>query len=344
MLPAFILLTSLIPAQANPLPALPEPVADAAILQTTARGKTYLLSAGGTASTSLELAGAHRKSWLLTYGDSSWQPMPDVPSAQGASGRIAAAAVTLDQQFFIFGGSGQGRNGQALTLTDSYRFSPIGRMYQKLPDMPVAVSGSVALTYANRYVFLVGGSHQGNAINLIQVFDNFTQKWSQATPYPLTAVTRHAAVITNQHLLVCGGVRQQVNADSSIGLTAQTDCYLAALNRQQPAQLNWQRLPDGPGALIDAAASVVGAGAAPKALFIGGRRSLAAPAGNPTAWLFDFNQQRWQHTTAPAARTASRHLLMLNSEWYMLAGIDQDGNLTADFSKQQFSLLPDAAP
>lgn len=344
MLPVFILMTSLSQVQANPLPALPEAVADAVVLQTTVRGKSYLISAGGNTNPQQSLAAAHRKSWLLTSGESSWLPLPDVPSAQGATGRVAAAAVTLDQQFFLFGGTGQGRNGQPVTLTDSYRFSPIGRMYQKLPDMPVAVYSSVALTYANRYVYLIGGNHQGNAVNLVQVFDNFTQKWSQATPYPITAVSRHSAVLVNQQILVCGGVRQQPQADGSITLTAQTDCYLAQINPQQPAHLTWRRLPAGPGALIDAAATVIGDTSARQALFIGGKHSLSAASVQQTGWLFDFTKQSWQQTAAPSARSGSRYLLSIGNEWYSLAGIDKSGTVMADFSKQQFSLLPDAAP
>lgn len=343
-LPVFMLMTSLTQAQANTLPALPEPLADAAVLQTTVRGKTYILSAGGRSAAANNLTSAHRKSWLLAYGDSSWLPLPDIPSAQGATGRIAASAVTLDQQFFIFGGSGQGRNGQPVTLTDSYRLSPIGRMYQKLPDMPVAVYGSVALTYANRYVFLIGGNHQGNAVNLVQIFDNFTQKWSQATPYPMTAVSRHTAVLSNQQLLVCGGVRQQVNTDGSISPQEQIDCYLAQLNRQQPSQLQWRRLPDGPGALLDAAAINIGSSDKPQALFVGGHNSLTSQTINQTGWLFDFSKQSWQQTALPEARSGSRYLLSIGNEWYSLAGIDKSGALMADFSKQQFSLLPDGAP
>lgn len=324
---------------ADPLPPLPEAVSHQVTLQTSARGKTYIASFGGQSQQS----SAHQKAWLLTLGDSSWQPLPALPSVQGATGRSGSAAVVLDQQFMLFGGTGPGRSGKPITLTDSYRLSPIGKMYQKLPDMPVAVYDAVAQVYRNRYVYLIGGNHQGGQVNLVQVFDNFTQKWSQATPLPTTPLSRHSAVLQDDKLLVCGGEIQQSDQAGAFTPALNPHCFLATLNPQQPAMLTWRQLsvPANAGRL-DSSALVLTQANETWLLFTGGVDLTAAPLDSAIG--FDLQRQQWQSVQARLSRHHSRYLLRLNDEWYSLGGINSQGQVVADFIKQQINLQPDPAP
>lgn len=309
-------------------------------LQTEARGQTYIASFGGQSAQ----AQIHNKAWLLI--DNNWQSLPAVPSVQGASGRRGAAAVVLDQQFLLFGGTGPGRNNTPLTLTDSYRLSPIGKMYQKLPDMPVAVYDAVAQTYRNRYVYLIGGNHQGGAINLVQVFDNFTQKWSQATPLPSTPLSRHSAIISANQLVVCGGTTFKSAAGGDFVATVNPHCFAAGLSPQQPAQLQWRQLPASNGAaIVDGSALSIDDKQSHWLIFAGGNTTIdaaATPASNSVGW--HSQQQQWQAVAGNLSIQHSRYLLKLNNEWYSLGGINLQGQAVADFTKQQISLNPNPTP
>ena len=165
------------------LPKLPEPVSNNAVASVTIRGKTYIASFMGIGP-GKQHSDVHNKVFMHTLGEFGWHEMPDVPSQQRLQGRIAASAVALNNNFFVFGGFAVNADGTEQTAADSYRFDPITKRYTRLNDIPVPVDDAVALTYQNRYIYLVSGWSDHGNVNLVQVFDNYTQRWSQATPFP----------------------------------------------------------------------------------------------------------------------------------------------------------------
>ena len=112
-----------------------------------------------------------------------WREKRPVP---GVAGRLAASAVALHDQVFIFGGYVVDAQGGENTVSDLNVFVPIENRYYRGKDIPVPVADAVVGLYRDRYIFLIGGwssaapgsphgpgtgSTKGDAVSNVQVYD-----------------------------------------------------------------------------------------------------------------------------------------------------------------------------
>lgn len=321
------------------LPALPEAVSNQVVLQTTVRGKWYLASFAGMSSQTGE---DHNKAWQLTQGSPIWQPLPAVPNQARQSGRLAATGVVLSNQFFIFAGADQTLNSREKILADSYRFSPLTQTYTKLPDMPVAVADSLALAYQNRYIYLISGRQQEGDVNLVQVFDNFSQKWSQATPFPGAAVAGHAGALAGNQLLVCDGISKDFQQQAQGQLVPTAACYLGELDAKQANTIRWQKIKHhgGPARFRQAAIALKLNDEAAIA-FIGGREYPSGTTASDQVYIYALTQQRWLRASITTPVQDLRSLVELDGEIYSVGGIDSNNNVSSALIKHQIKLLPE---
>ena len=225
------------------VPDLPEPVSNNAVATTTVRGKTYIASFMGIGP-GKQFSDIHNKAWMHTLGEYNWQRLPAVPSTQKVNGRVGASAVSLNNNFFIFGGFSVNADGTEQTAVDSYRIDPVTKRYTKLNDIPVPVDDAVALSYQNRYIYLVSGWSDHGNVNVVQVFDNFTQRWSQATPFPGKAVFGLAGAMADNQMLLCDGVALEYYPDKKREYKAEPACYLGTVSNNAN-QIDW-RIVDHP--------------------------------------------------------------------------------------------------
>lgn len=321
------------------LPALPEAVSNQLVLQTTVRGKWYLASFAGMSTQAGE---DHNKAWQLTQGSPIWQPVPAVPNQARQSGRFAAAGVVMSNQFYIFAGADQAQNGSEKILSDSYRFSPLTQTYTKLPEMPVAVADSLALAYQNRYIYLISGRQQEGNVNLVQVFDNFSQKWSQATPYPGAAVAGHAGAVAGHQMLVCDGISQDFQQQAQGQIVPTAACYLGELDPKQSNKIRWQKIKHhgGPARFRQAAIGIKLNDEAAVA-FIGGRDQSSSSTASNQIYIYALKQQRWLRAAITTPVQDIRSLVELDGEIYSVGGIDANNNVSSAPIKHQIKLLPE---
>lgn len=340
----------LVSTAAIALPDLPEPVSNNAVASTHIRGKTYVLSATGLGpgKTSADI---HNKAWLHTVGEFGWTSLPAVPSQQRLSGRIGASAVALNNNFFIFGGSFVAADGTAVTANDGYRLDPVTRRYTRLNDMPVPVDHAAAVAYQNRYVYLVSGWSDHGAVNLVQLFDNFTQRWSQATPFPGKPVYGLAGAIAAHHLVVCDGVTLTYPANQQRQRSHSAACWSGALGAN-PNVITWQEIPHPTGkARYRMAATAVTLNGEEIVAFIGGsdtayslnaigyQGELAEPSA--AVWLFSPRQQRWLDAADTTAVMDLRGVVELDGAFYSLGGMIHPQQVTNKPIKHQIKLLPE---
>lgn len=342
------LLQSTTATAAITLPALPEAVSNQLVLQSTVRGKWVLASfAGQSAQTGV----GHNKVWQLTEGSPMWQAVPALPNQARQSGRLAASGVAMSNHLFIFAGADIAAAGSDKILTDSYRFSPLTQTYTKLPDMPVAVADSLALAYQERYIYLVSGRQQYGPVNLVQLFDNFSQKWLQATPYPGAAVAGHAGAIVGNQLLVCDGISMDYQQQTTGQTQAMAACYLGDIDSKQASLIRWKKIPHHGGAARyrQAAITLTHNGEAMIA-FVGGTEPTATSSlttaqvdakASDKLYLYALQQQRWLTASSTVAVADLRSLVSINGEIYSVGGIDNTNNVNSALIKHQIKLLPE---
>src|ERR1039458_3970102 len=176
-------------AQAPKLSPLPAPVSNNAVAISHDEHGDKIFSLMGIGP---------RKTWdaittsayELNLDTGKWlekRPMP------GTAGRLAASAVALHEQVFIFGGYVVDDHGRETTVPDLNVFVPIENRYYRGKDIPVPVDDAVIGVYRDRYIFLIGGwsstaGSKGDAVRNVQVYDTEKDMWFQATPIPGTPV------------------------------------------------------------------------------------------------------------------------------------------------------------
>ncbi|WP_337880468.1 galactose oxidase [Rheinheimera sp.] len=331
------------------LPPLPEPVSNQVVLSTSVGGKTYVSSFMGLGG-GKSAKDVHNRAWQWTLGDPVWQAVSPVPSRARLTGRLAASGVAMQNHFFLFGGYTVAANGEETTSAESYRYSPVTRTYNKLPDMPVAVDDAVALSYQNRYIYLASGWSQDGNVNLMQRFDNFTQKWSQATPFPGTPTFGLAGAITGSVLVLCDGVAINYQPQPR-QYQSQAQCWRGDIDAKDPAKISWQQLPHPTGtARYRMAAAEVTINGSTYLAFVGGSETAynfngigynGLPAEPSSAvWLFNPASNSWLLAQTAVGVMDLRTLLTLDGELYSLGGMLSGQQVTNQWTRHQIKLLP----
>lgn len=178
--------------------------------------------------------------------DLSARPKPrchELPGLPDGKGRLASAAVSLRGKVLIFGGYTVAEDGAEVTTPDVWQFDPQTKQYMALAHMPVPVDDSVALTYDDRYVYLVSGWHESYNVEWVQVYDAVSNRWSNATPYGGVPVFGHAGGIVGNVMIICGGVRVEppVVTGGKRSFVASPDCWRGEISVKDPYSVVWRR-------------------------------------------------------------------------------------------------------
>ena len=181
-------------------------------------------------------------------GTGKWMEKRSVP---GVAGRLAASAVALHDQVFIFGGYIVDAQGGETTMSDLNVFVPAENRYYRGRDIPVPVDDAVAGLYRDRYIFLIGGwsgsGSKGDAVRNVQVYDTDKDTWMQATPIPGTPVFGHAGAIIGDTIVYVDGAYKNM---SGVGpkYIASSDCWAGIIPKKGDiTKIEWIKLPAHPG-------------------------------------------------------------------------------------------------
>lgn len=231
-------------ATAKPIADLPEPVTNNAVAIVSTDTADYLLSFMGMGSEKNNKA-IHNKTWALeiSKAGSQWQPQQPVPHIEKLSGRLAAIAVGIAHDAYLFGGFTVSAEHDEVSTADNYRFSIKDNSYTRIANMPVAVDDTTALVYQNRYIYLLSGWHQHGNVNLVQVYDTKTDSWAQASPLPIPAVFGQAGGIVGNELVMCDGVTVQAQLNKSRTFSASPICVYGKIKTDNHLRIDWQLLP-----------------------------------------------------------------------------------------------------
>src|SRR5216683_4346432 len=174
-----------------------------------------------------------------------WTEKRPVP---GVAGRLAALAVALHDQVFIFGGYVVDAQGGETTVSDLNVFVPVENRYYRGKDIPVPVDDAVVGLYRDRYVFLIGGwsTSKGDAVRNVQVYDTDKDTWMQATPIPGTPVFGHAGAILGDTIVYVDGAYKNP-AGGQPKYIASDECWIGKIDHHDRLKIQWTKLPNHPG-------------------------------------------------------------------------------------------------
>src|SRR5271170_7687782 len=250
LLPAlfcFFLLPGLHATDEPDLSPLPAPVSNNAVAISHDQGGPKIFSFMGIGP---------KKTWdaitTATYemdpSTGKWEEKRPVP---GVAGRLAASAIALHDQVFIFGGYIVDADGGEHTVSDLNVFVPVENRYYRGKDIPVPVDDAVVGLYRDRYIFLIGGwsTTTGDAVRNVQVYDTDKDTWMQATPIPGTPVFGHAGAIVGDTIVYVDGAYKNP-AGSNPKYVASSECWMARIPSWKKAditKIRWTQLAAHPG-------------------------------------------------------------------------------------------------
>lgn len=276
--------------------------------------------------------------------DGKWTEKRPVP---GVAGRVAASAIALNDQVFIFGGYVIDSQGGETTVSDLNVYVPDEDRYYRGKDIPVPVDDAVVGVYRDRYIYLIGGwsTQKDSAVDNVQVYDTEKDTWTEATPIPGTPVFGHAGAIIGDTIIYVDGAYKNPSG-SNPKYVPSSECWMGKLSiakKPDVTKIRWTRLTEHPGNARYRIAA--GAGPAEKK---GGRIYFSGGTDNPynyngigynnqpaepspVTFAFNAYSERWETIGEdnPEPTMDHRGLLATHRGLLMVGGMEKGQQVTS---------------
>jgi hypothetical protein len=321
-------------AQDASLAPLPIPVSNNAVASAKVGRREYVVSFNG-----LGEGRTHDDTLASTFvydaRSRKWSEADPVP---GDVGRLASVAAAADGIVYVFGGYTVAADGSEISTPWTHAFDPRKRTFEPRAPMPVPVDDAVAVTYDDRYIYLVSGWHDLGNVNLVQRYDTQEDAWVQATPIPGPAVFGHAGGIVGNALVYCDGVAVAAHDDRPRDFIAVPDCFLGIIDHEDSRRIDWRSVDYHPG-LPRYRMAAAGIGKLNGVLFVGGSENPynydgigydsrpSEPAAG--ALLFEIDTQSWIVLEFEGIATMDhRGLVPFAGQWLTVGGMTSDQQVT----------------
>ena len=327
--------------EAKTLSPLPMPLTNNAVAAVTVGEKAYVVSFAG-----LGRGKSQDDTLAVTYVFDMdlrrWKKMKPVP---GGVGRLASVAATAGEFAYVFGGYSVAADGKEVSTPWVHSFDPVSGHFQARSPMPVPVDDAVAVSFQNRYIYLISGWHDLGNVNLVQRYDSVTDSWAQATPIPGRAVFGHAGGIADDRILYCDGVAIQANENKAREFVANDQCFLGIIDREDSRRIDWRAVESHPGAPRYRMAAA-GSDDRNLVLFIGGSENpynyngigYDGEPSNPEkrALIFDMEKQSWRAVKLKNPPSMDhRGLVPVGDRWLTVGGMLEGQSVTGRVTAYQ---------
>jgi len=309
------------------LPPLPNAVTNNAVASVKAGRREYIVSFNGLGEgkTHLDILAS---TFIYDSRSKRWQEAGPVP---GGAGRLASVAASVGELIYVFGGYTVAEDGSEASTPWTHAFDPRTREFAGRAAMPVPVDDAVAVTYEDRFIYLISGWHDLGNVNLVQRYDTETDTWDQATPTPGPAVFGHAGGVVENTIVYCDGVAIEAHNDRRREFVAVPDCLLGVIDNDDSRRIDWRTVRYHPG-LPRYRMAAAGIPAVNGVLFIGGSENPynfngVGYNGEPSepaaaALLFDIDDQSWRVIDVEGAATMDhRGLAAFKGQWVTVGGM-----------------------
>jgi len=342
---AFIASMTSMAVQANlsfPMSLVPEPVSNNAVTAVNNNGDHYIVSFSGLGANKTH-HDVHNKTFVYHVKSNTWRQGKNVPiqtpiidvTKNGVkkelTGRLASVATSIKHLAYVFGGYTVAHNHSEVSIPDVYSYDVTEDKYTLLAPMPVPVDDSVALTYQNRYIYLVSGWHNDGNVNLVQLYDTKTNTWTQATPFPGKPVFGQAGAIVNNQLMVCDGVAVEFHQTKRRNYAAEPACYQGTISLTNVNKIDW-RIVEHPTGTARYRMAAMGDEQTNQFVFVGGSDNPYNFSGigynkvpstaDSDIWQYDIANQTWKITKSSVETMDHRALLKVNQQFLTVGGMD----------------------
>lgn len=279
-----------------------------------------------------------RQAYEYDARSGNWQRIPDVPVA---SGRLASVAVGIGGKVYLFGGYTVAANGDEKSTPEVLQLDPVSWRYSPRAPMPVPVDDSVALPYADRYIYLVSGWHDTGNSALVQVYDTLEDRWFRAADWPGTPVFGHAGGIVGNRIVIAdgvGAVKDEKTGRNRFAMSGES--WLGEIDPEDPAKIVWRKLPPHPGkpryrmAAAGSAGRIIFAGGSVVAYNYNGQGYDGTPApASADVFAYDPDAQAWSVLVSkPQATMDHRGLVKLEGRLFTVGGMDDSRTVIGTIS------------
>ena len=246
-------------------PPLPQALSNNAVVSVQTDDNEYLVSFAGLGEGRTH-ADTRDVTWVFSSQSGEWRKADPVP---GGVGRLASVAASVGGVAYVFGGYTVKEDGSEVSTPWVHAFDPVNGTFVERASMPVPVDDAVAVTFEDRYIYLISGWHDFGNVNLVQRYDAQKNRWVQATPTPGPGVFGHAGGIVGNTIVYCDGVAIEPHEDRRRDFAAVRNCYRGFISEVDSRRIDWRTVDAHPGAprYRMAAAGVASMNAV---LFIGG--------------------------------------------------------------------------
>lgn len=321
-------------SRAFELPSLPEPVSNNAVVSVQSGDDEFVVSFAG-----LGVGRSHADTLAVTYildkQTNQWAEANPVP---GNVGRLAAVAAAAGELAYVFGGYTVAEDGTEVSTPWVHSFDPVTRSYEQRQPMPVPVDDAVAVTYDDRFVYLISGWHDLGNVNLVQRYDTQTDSWTQATPTPGRGVFGNSGGIVGNTIVYCDGVAILPHADRRRDFTANNECFIGLIDPDNSRRIDWRTLPSHPGppryrmaaAGIDELNSVIFVGGSDNPYNYDGIGYNGEPS-QPVTNILRYNLERQAWVAFPSGAAGSmdhRGLVRFGDSWLTVGGMVKGQQVT----------------
>ena len=325
---------TLVLVQEADIESLPAAVSNNAVASVKAGRRDYVVSFNGLAEGKTH-ADTLASTYVYDSRSKSWSEADPVP---GDVGRLASVAASADGRVYVFGGYTVDKDGTEVSTPWTHAFDPRKRVFEERAPMPVPVDDAVAVSFDDRYIYLVSGWHDLGNVNLVQRYDTRNDAWVQATPVPGPAVFGHAGGIVGNTIVYCDGVAIDVHDDRPRDFVAVPDCFLGIIDDEDGRRIDWRSINYHPG-LPRYRMAAAGIPEVNGVLFVGGSDNPynfngIGYDGQPSepargALLFDIDTQSWQVLEFEGEATMDhRGLVPFKGQWLTVGGMAANQGVT----------------
>ena len=273
------------------------------------------------------------------YSDGVWNqitmPLKSLPV-------LASTAVNIGSSVYLMGGYTVNEKGEEKSIAEIFKLDTKKQEWSIATVMPVPVDDTVAVVYANRYIYLVSGWHDVDNVNLVQVYDVNHDKWFNASPFPAPAVFGHAGGIVDNKMVICDGVKVVPKDDKIEGskraFVSSPVCQMGIIQETNLEKIDWIDIPHHSNVAYYRMAAT-GDHKGNRIVFAGGSDNpynyngigYDGIASQASRHVFSYNieSNEWVKHTAIVDKHMDHRSLLTDGEWfYILGGMVSEQSVT----------------